>query len=350
MDFPKINSHNGWDKLLEVWLGDVYPESWYSHLPAEVADNFCKITEITKQDLTIIHNKLEELGVCVRRPAYNNINDYIHPELETLHKPEITPRDNAVVIGNHLVIPEHRYRQAQNAWGPVLEEYEADSRSTVLYSRYPLFYGANTVRYGRDLLIDLAFHNESNNLENFKTFIADTFPEYRVHYVTNGGHIDGCFAAIKPGGLMTTSYFKSYDTYFPDWSHIIITKPEFKLNQEKPFKRIHQNGKFRLPGVIFPDSFNRHVVEFASDWVGDSMETYFEVNCLVVDPTNILVLGENELAFKKLEEMGFTVHSMPFRARTFWDGGLHCLTLDIRRASGITDYFADSARQPGTDQ
>ena len=346
MNFPTINSHNGWDSLLEVWLGDVYPESWYSHLPAEIADNFSKITEITKQDLTVIHNKLADLGVCVRRPVYTNINDYIDPGLETLYKPEITPRDNAVVVGNCLVIPKNRYRQSQHAWGTVLAEYEKDTRSSILYSEYPSLYGANTVRYGRDLLIDLMVHLNQENIENFKKFTAQTFPEYRLHYVVNGGHMDGCFTALKPGQLMTTTYFKSYDTYFPNWEKMIIGKPEFHLADQKPRKITH-NGKFRLPGVVFPDSFNKHVIELASDWVGNYTETYFEVNCLVVDPTNILVLGENELAFKKLEEMGFTVHSMPFRARTFWDGGLHCLTLDIRRASKIEDYFSDSIKQPG---
>ena len=72
-----VNSHDSWSKLQEVWLGDVYPASWYDHLAPEVRDCFHEITEKTKQDLEKIQKKLESFGVKVRRPIYNNIDDFL---------------------------------------------------------------------------------------------------------------------------------------------------------------------------------------------------------------------------------------------------------------------------------
>ena len=73
--------------------------------------------------------------------------------------------------------------------------------------------------------------------------------------------------------------------------------------------------------------------------MGNYKETYFDINCLVVDEQNILMLGENEALYKVLNQKGINVHMVPFRARTFWDGGLHCLTVDILRDSTLADYF-----------
>ena len=40
-----INSNFGFTPLKEVWLGDCYPESWYDHLPNEIADPFRQINK-----------------------------------------------------------------------------------------------------------------------------------------------------------------------------------------------------------------------------------------------------------------------------------------------------------------
>ena len=58
---PVINSHNSWSQLEEVWLGDVYPASWYDHLEPAVRDVFQQITETTQQDLNQIQKLNEEV-------------------------------------------------------------------------------------------------------------------------------------------------------------------------------------------------------------------------------------------------------------------------------------------------
>jgi hypothetical protein len=73
-----VNSNCGFTKLEEVWLGDVYPASFYDHLPSAVRDAFYTITEWTKEDLAPIEHKLQELGVTVRRPEYLSIDDCLN--------------------------------------------------------------------------------------------------------------------------------------------------------------------------------------------------------------------------------------------------------------------------------
>ena len=102
MKSPVVNAHNSWDPLKEIWLGDVYPGSWYDHLDSEIRDCFYEITERTQQDLAIIEKKLVEFGITVQRPKYTSIDDYIQPGTDILIKPEITPRDFYVTIGNTL--------------------------------------------------------------------------------------------------------------------------------------------------------------------------------------------------------------------------------------------------------
>lgn len=98
-NLPVINSHNSWSPLKEVWLGDVYPASWYEHLQPEIRDVFQRLTDITKKDLTTIDKTLTAMGIKVQRPQYDKIENYLD-ERENLVKPAICPRDHNVVIGN----------------------------------------------------------------------------------------------------------------------------------------------------------------------------------------------------------------------------------------------------------
>jgi hypothetical protein len=375
MNLPLINSHNGWDPLEEIWLGDIYPDSWYSHLPDEIEDTFCKINEITRKDLTIISNKLSSFGVEVVRPQYTDINKHVYED--QLRKPEITPRDQGVVYGNELFNnddwdrtgvfshaitryqsdPGSHINYYRNTWrfqhdSSLVEEIksklEVDFISKEIEVALSCIGGANTVRYGNDIMLDFnadhpifkrIFSDQGidKTIALIKPMLQKLFPHSNLHLVSNGGHVDGCFTTLKPGFLMTSVYFDDYETYFPGWECINVNSPEFAdWNQKNPFHQV--NDRFWLDETKFSKAFNDHVIKYASDWVGEPTETIFEVNSLIVDENNILILGENEKVFRRLEDIGFTVHSMPFRARTFWDGGLHCLTVDIRRRSKFESY------------
>lgn len=328
---PTINSHDSWSPLREVWLGDVYPATWYDHLDPETRDVFYQLTEITKQDLASIESCLTGMGIRVRRPRYDRMEDFL--KNGHLIKPDICPRDDFVVIGNELIVPE----SAKPAWQHVIDEYQQDLNCKVRPGIQHFFNGANIVRVGRDIIIDRdCFEYEYNN----------EFPEYRVRVVANGGHMDGCFAILKPGLIVANQYWDDYANTFPGWEIIMLNNPTYHASPSTGYLQPYPvyNGKFWSTGVGTNRSFNEHIIRHALDWVGCYTETYFELNCLVVDTENVIMLAENETLARDLERHGIHVHWVPFRARSFWDGAMHCLTVDIQRESTIVDYFPERSQ------
>lgn len=341
-----VNSYNNWGRLEEVWLGDVYPVSWYDHLNSEVRDCFYEITEKTQEDLNTIQKKLEEFGIIVGRPTYDKIENYLNHD-EVLIKPEICPRDYYVTIGNTLYANDIWHDT--NPWQKHLTHYvnhNSNSVKDMLQKNSIHINGANTVRVGKDLYFDIGA-NQENVVAQYQDNFSSIFKEYRVHILSNGGHVDGCFALLKPGVIMASKYFNDYDSTFPNWKLINLSNPEFKNHRQR---RPGTNDpvvarKWWLPDMTYKKAFNDHVLKYAQDWIGDYTETFFELNCLVIDEKNVIMLGENEAVFRELEKHNITAHSVPFRTRTFWDGGMHCLTLDIRRQSILEDYFPERENQ-----
>jgi N-dimethylarginine dimethylaminohydrolase len=202
--------------------------------------------------------------------------------------------------------------------------------------------GANIVKAGKDVYFDLLneFENEQSKekiVQQFKHNIQPYFKNFRCHLLFNGGHIDACFSILKPGLILASSHFSEYHKTFPDWEIILLDRPEFQ-NFDKP-NSFHGEKNWYIPNDKKNNSFHEHIINYAFDWVGNFTETYFDINCLIVDEKNILMLGENENLYKLLAKKGINVHTVPFRTRTFWDGGLHCLTVDILRDCMLQDYF-----------
>lgn len=329
MNIPVINSHNSWSRLEEVWLGDVYPASWYDHLDSQIRDVFYQLTEITKEDLAKIQKTLESFDIIVQRPAYQHIDKFIDHNNQ-LAKPQICPRDHFVVIGNTLIGHEWQFP----AWEHLLDRYRRDDRCSIDISCNPTINGANVVRVGRDIIIDR---------DVFDYTYRNEYPEYRVQVVSNGGHMDGCFAILKPGLILANHYYEDYDCTFPGWEIIYLDNPTYhaapSIGYQQPYPVF--NGKFFDTTFETNQMFNDHVIQHALNWVGNYTETYFELNCLVIDEKNVIMLAENHKLADDLNQRGITVHWVPFRTRSFWDGAMHCLTVDIRRQSEITDFFPE---------
>ena len=329
---------NSWSSLKEVWLGDCYPKNFYEHLDSQVKDCFHEITEITQHDLQIIQNKLEELGVVVRRPLYDRVDHYI--TTGQLEKPHITPRDFYFCHGNNFYFAENSNHG--RPWLDTVSYYK--QRNTVnIQNRFLVglqINGSNVIRAGRDVYFDLAYDNMSKpqQIQLFRDNVHHYFKDHRCHLLWNGGHIDGCFAILRPGLILASNYFADYEKTFPGWEVIHLNKPEFQRTKQKP-TGFYAAQNWYVPNEKKNNSFNDHIIKYALNWVGNYKETYFDINCLVVDEQNVLMLGENEALYKVLNQKGINVHMVPFRARTFWDGGLHCLTVDILRDSTLTDYF-----------
>jgi len=336
--------HNNWDPLEEIWLGDVWPTHFYDDLEPAIRDAFCQITEWTKEDLNNVQKKLEEFNVVVKRPYVDGDKSlYLDPDNHNkLLKPPITPRDNNAVIGDKLFFSD---RGLKHCYEPLLKEYPTEQIIRDIWIS-----GACAVKLGRDIIID-RFIRKVDDIENiYKDFhkqqrvYKPLIDNYRIHYATNGGHVDGCFMPLKPGLLLATNYWTDYEVMFPDWKKITLNSPTYQdypgWNSDISFRRWMLPNAMN-PGVFLYPYFNEYVETYCSEWIGNYKETYFEVNVLVIDEKNILCMGEHPTLFAELEKHGITCHVVPFRTRTFWDGGLHCITLDTRRKAELKDHFPE---------
>lgn len=328
-----ISSHTGFQPLEEVWVGDTYPEHFYSHLSGELQEAFDKITEWTKHDLNLLEKKLVELGVTVRRPKFSNrVDDYIDYD-GYLVKPPICPRDYTITIGNTLyIIPQGH---PVEPWQETIDLYTQSGGNVCILDRFTenpnvLCYidPAAVTRVGHDLYLEVNQENKKN-----KELIANYFNHkgYRVHLIETGGHNDGVFCPIRPGYIFSTHYFDNYADSFPGWE-------VYFLNDTTVKRKMHGNRKWWVPGID-NEGFNDFILKKAPKWVGEFTETIFEVNMLIVDEKNLICINEDEVALRKLELLGITPHVVDFRCRTFWDGGIHCLTNDIRRKGECIDYW-----------
>jgi hypothetical protein len=95
-----------------------------------------------------------------------------------------------------------------------------------------------------------------------------------------------------------------------------------------------------VQGEEHNDALIHFVGSWLDEWVGYIEETVFDVNMLSINENLILCTNEPPQQVKD----AFKRHNVeyiitPFRHRFFWDGGLHCITLDVNREGNCEDYF-----------
>lgn len=333
----QVNSFAGFGKLNEVWLGAVYPTDFYYDFDPEIRDAFVEITEITNQDLNRIQNILQQKNIKVQRPAFtNNRDDYVNDNTQLLIKPPIMPRDTELALGNCFYHLRSDYK---------VDPWQAQINEMINHGTQ-IFYGESgsdlsclcppsVVRCGRDIYVDLDSHR------HVMPQVALTFIEwsknYRVHLVSTGGHSDSVFCPVAEGLIVTTHWLdvSAYAKTFPGWEIFQIKKeipPSAGKDQNWwiPDSRVTNNSKFA-----------QHIEARALDWVGNYQETQFSANMLILDDRTVLSVNQNPQLNEFLNKKGIEVIVADFRAKGFWDGGMHCLTCDIHRDNKLEDYFPD---------
>ena len=332
-----IESFTGFQPLQEAWIGGTYPSKFYEDLPNQVEDTFSRITEQTLYGLKNLQNKLAELGVKVRTPNFtNNKEDYLD-SFGNLIKPPIAPRDWAITIGEQLWIIPQGYKA--EPFADAINEYMDNGDRVEILQRgsdprawlgFP-----GIVRFGKRLIVDTGFVEQSGSSEyksKIKQAVEMLEADYDVINTDSGGHLDSVFCPIAKGKIFSSHWGDKsmYEKSTPGWEVFWL---DTKVND-------NVNGRWwTSENNYYSPIFNQHVNQKAQDWVGDSRETVFEANMLVVDESNVICIAEHDQSFRKMEQLGITPHVVDFPTRHFWDGGIHCITVDIRRTGGCVDYF-----------
>jgi glycine amidinotransferase len=193
-------------------------------------------------------------------------------------------------------------------------------------------------RIGKDLFFGIS---KSADIDKIKKLTEHFFPDYRNHIVTTGGHIDGCFTPVKPGLIVSIQDMPTYATTFPGWEVVYLAGESWDKIQ--PFLDLKQKnqGRWWIKGSEYDTELIDYVETWLQDWVGYVEESVFDVNILVIDQQNVIVNSYNKQAFDAFERHGVTPHICPLRHRYFWDGGIHCVTLDLDRDGVQQDWFPE---------
>ncbi|MFI6359407.1 glycine amidinotransferase [Streptomyces sp. NPDC050743] len=171
--------------------------------------------------------------------------------------------------------------------------------------------GAQVLRLGRDLVINVAQNNHARGVAWLERHLADRYRIHTVHRMADN-HIDSMVLALRPGVLLARH--DSIRDLMPEplrsWRYIVPPEPD--------------------PGA-FP------VYDDYEDLVLTS--PYIDLNVLSVDENTVLVNEECIGLIKTLEAEHFTVVPVRHRHRRLFGGGFHCFTLDTRRDGACEDYL-----------
>jgi N-dimethylarginine dimethylaminohydrolase len=281
-----------------------------------------------------MYNKLRGSNWPEEFTAFNDLSDNIKKELRDKFEFVYTAGEDPAFIKTGDKFPW---------WAPIVEKVK-QAGNTIIYNKDHNILDhipANGITVcGKDLLFGCS-PNILTEYDNIKRMSGIFFKDYRCHYVTTGGHIDGCFTPIKPGLIVSIENMETYANTFPGWEVVYLQGESWgKVEDFLQLKKKNQ-GRWWIQGHEYDNELIDYVETWLGDWVGYCEESVFDVNILVIDEKNIIVSGYNEQAFEAFARHGVTAHICPFRHRYFWDGGIHCVTLDLHREGTQQDYFPE---------
>lgn len=338
-----VNSYSEFQPLEEVVIGQGYPPEYFDCVKDDQTRRCLEqIFLETQEDLDHLVSTLESFGVVVQRPGVISKDEFqanIDRGNHTL--PPLTPRDRQSVFGQQLVrcSPYHIFEQ-------MFDHYKAVAPDQVLdiFEEHPdhFFSGANAscvFRMGRDVWFD-----ESEWLTAEQTRWLEqnvmTDDRYRFHRMLTEGHGDCVFAVLKPGVILTCYHDDgvNYRQDFPGWhTHRVMTP---SLARFADFRnRLHPGLTWWAPGRDNLVQFREYVDRYLHEWTGAIHESVFDVNCLSIDEQHVIFGCYDKNVFDYCRQHGIEPILCDIRHRFFFDGSVHCCSLDIRRRGGMEDYY-----------
>jgi hypothetical protein len=336
---PKIYCQ--FDPLEELWLGGCYPIEYFNVYPDPVQSAYKKIAEITLEDLEKIENILKSLDLLVHRPYFTKVDDFIDKN-GFLLKPPMTPRDYSMTLGNNFYHLRNAY--PCDPWQHVWQEYINHGTTVYNHSEHQEFghlLPPCVTKVGKDIYIDKTSHDFDWNFLS-QNALKTLSKEFRINVSFDDGHSDSVFCLPREGLVLTSHWKHDYSKEFPGWEvHVVPNILDTTM------LNLHNLSKnWWIQGLeISYQAFNEHLDKYALDWIGCASETVFTVNSLVINENLILTTGypdNSTVQWLKKHKIDFI--PIQHRAKTFWDGGIHCLTADIRRRGEQRDFFPNRIR------
>jgi N-dimethylarginine dimethylaminohydrolase len=289
----KISTHNEWAPLKEVVVGMAAgankPDGCHFEKPGAYPGH---VTAQADMDLDRFARTLEQEGVKVHRPTYNNF-------AQTAGMYNYCPRDRLLVVGNTVVDCNMQYpcrEQEGRYYDFVLKS--AKNVLTVPRNSRVFFDAANVLRLNKTLLYLVS---PSGNRQGAK-WLQKHFKEYTIEITEtySGIHIDSTFAPVADGLVVVNKDRVTKRTLpqcFKDWEVIWL-------------------GAEDLPNKSFAGQ------AFASN--------YILLNFFMIRP-NLAVIDDAPKLKQALSANGVDSYTIPFTHSRTLGGGHHCCTLDLHR-------------------
>lgn len=337
-----MNDFNVWCKwhpLETVLLGQPYPVSFFRNIKNDkIKSALTRITEETLEDLENFENVLKSYGATVLKVEIPDEDSVLfeNQKIKNIPKAPLQPRDAQLVIGNKLFVTNKDHP----SFLKTLKSYNSDDLN-FLYKKFKKenFTWAPCITVvGRDVYVDRR-GTENLNQDVLSNHVNSL--NLRWHWLDIGGHNDGCFHTLKPGVILSLYNVQQYNDTFPNWD--ICFLPEEGWSKVDSFLKMKDKvkGKWFVEGEEDNDEFINFVETWLNDWVGYVQESVFDVNVLMLDERNVCVSSYNKQAFDFFKKHKIEPTIVPWRHRFFWDGGLHCITLDLKRRGQMEDYFPE---------
>ena len=342
-----IKSYTSWQPLEEVIVGSVYSPDYFDFIEhAEVRNQIQQILAESQEDLDKLQKTIESHGVVVRRPDLPNKQNWQNKQIKNkiVPLPPLTPRDWQITLGEHLL----RVLSLREL-DPICDAIDIANPGTVID---PHRGGWNAdhvmssavasciVRVGTDIFFDNSQWLTTPQMEWIKENVLDD--RFKLRRAVTEGHGDAVFAILKPGLILSTIHDHNinYQQDFPGWKVFRINDSSIDAAMAiGQFRYESLDGRWYVPGVKPTENFARFVDTYLKDWTGFVKETVFDVNCLVLDEQHVIFSGYNKAVFDLCESNGITPIICELRHKYFWDGGISCVTQDLRRRGDLETYL-----------
>ena len=341
-----------YDLLESVIVGDTYSPGDVDHLlTSGNITQFNKILEETKQDLDALADFLKQGNVEVMRPTVYQYDAVKMPQFRIdVPISPIVPRDQYMVMGNTIVqtytsytdryfdsisyypIFESMFRQGYR-WvsqpAPMLKDLNVKDEWFLNDKTYEqqlsdrlLWHTATMFRAGDAFIVNPRGPGSAVGYEWIKRELNDyRFVENNNTRFNGFGHIDHGFIMIDDNTVIHAGI-----EWVPECLRgkklIDVSDCVAELDAEQYCKDIS----------VFKNRMDvQWLDKYLENWRGYSQQVCFDLNVLIIDSHNIVFARHIPKLFQKLKALHIDCHVVPQRHYLFWDGGIHCSTLDVKR-------------------
>lgn len=345
----KPQAYTEFQPLKEVLVGRSYDKEYLEKIRAPFSQETKRLMNYlldeTEEDYQILIDTLLKLDVKVVRAEKN----VYHTAKKESYPFLANPRDDQIVIDNKIIFGHWSYTQGK-ATREILKDYREHFLPDPAFNRINC---PSIVRLGEDIIVDTSRYGNdkkiAKRLEKYFKPLGYNIIHTITHdfkFANNQAHSDAVFAILKPGCILHANYDSSYyaQGIFPGWDMCKVPKEKEALKFHKNWVEIKTESRKKVSynfedGKYSDDQWKHLLNTWFTDWVGFSKETFFDLNCLVVDESNVIFSGYNKEIFKFCEKHKINPIICPFRHRFFWDGGTHCITLDLKRSGSREKYL-----------